>query len=274
MSFHQLSPLTQHHLDQATALSQAEHWPHRQEDWEMLLALSVGTVALRGSQVVGTALRTDYGPDVSAMNMIIVAQSERGRGLGRKVMEAVMDKSADRELRLIATKEGLPLYEKLGFQAESDISQCQGNVAAVAPPVNDVNSVSADDLTDIIQIDTRYTAADRSGLLRWLAQNGTFAVTRADGGEITSYAALRQFGRGQVIGPILAPSAAQAKDLIQHFAASLSGAFLRIDTDTSLDLVPWLDSIGLARTGAGVRMRKNAKTDPRPAFGLCSQALG
>lgn len=274
MSFHQLSPLTQHHLDQATALSQAEHWPHRQEDWEMLLALSVGTVALRGSQVVGTALRTDYGPDVSAMNMIIVAQSERGHGLGRKVMEAVMDKSADRELRLIATKEGLPLYEKLGFQAEGDISQCQGNIDAIAPPGSEVYSASAADLNDIIQIDTRYTAADRSGLLRWLAQNGTLAVMRADGGEITSYAAHRRFGRGHVIGPILAPGAAQAKDLIQHFAAPLSGAFLRIDTDNSLDLVPWLDSIGLACTGTGVRMRKNAKTDPRPAFGLCSQALG
>ena len=274
MSFHQLSPLTQHHLDQATGLSQTEHWPHRQEDWEMLLVLSVGTVALRGSQVVGTALRTDYGGDVSTMNMIIVAQSERGQGLGRKVMEAVMDKSADQELRLIATKEGLPLYEKLGFKAEGDISQCQGNTCAVAPHVSDVYSASEADLNDIIQLDTRYTAADRSRLLRWLAQNATLAVIRADGGEITSYAALRRFGRGHVIGPILAPDAAQAKDLIQHFAAPLRDAFIRIDTDTSLDLVPWLESIGLPCTGTGVRMRKNAKTHPRPAFGLCSQALG
>lgn len=274
MSFYQLSSLTQHHLDQATALSQAEHWPHRQEDWEMLLALSVGTVALRGSHLVGTALRTDYGPDASTMNMIIVAQSERGQGLGRKVMEAVLDKSADRELRLIATKEGLPLYEKLGFKAEGYISQCQGNTCAVAPPVSDVYSASDADINDIIQFDTRYTAADRSGLLRWLAQNATLAVMRAGGGEITSYAAHRRFGRGHVIGPILAPCAAQAKDLIQHFAAPLRDSFLRIDTDTSLDLVPWLESIGIARTGTGVRMRKNAKTNPRPAFGLCSQALG
>lgn len=274
MSLHQLSPLTQHHLDQATALSQAEHWPHRQEDWEMLLALSVGIVALRGSQVVGTALRTDYGPDVSTMNMIIVARSERGQGLGRKVMEAVMERSADQELRLIATKEGLPLYEKLGFQAEGDILQCQGNIAAVGPPVSEVYSASDADLNDIIQLDTLYTAADRSGLLQWLAQNAKLAVMRVDGGEITSYAAHRRFGRGHVIGPILAPDAAQAKDLIRHFAAPLDGAFLRIDTDTSLDLVPWLECIGLPRTGTGVRMRKNAKTNPRPAFGLCSQALG
>jgi len=78
----EIVPLAQHHLDQATVLSQAENWPHRLEDWRMLMMLSQGRVALRDRVVIGTALRSDYGPDVSLLNMIIVRQSERGQGIG------------------------------------------------------------------------------------------------------------------------------------------------------------------------------------------------
>ena len=78
----EIVPLAQHHLDQATVLSQAENRPHRLEDWRMLMMLSQGRVALRDRVVIGTALRSDYGPDVSLLNMIIVRQSERGQGIG------------------------------------------------------------------------------------------------------------------------------------------------------------------------------------------------
>ena len=274
MSSHLLSCLTQDHLKQATMLSQAEHWPHRQEDWEMLLELSQGVVASRDASVVGTTLRTDYGPDVSMMHMIIVGKSERGQGLGRKLMEAAMESTTDRELRLVATKEGLPLYEKLGFQPAGEITQCQGNIDIADPSGTDIFSADAQDIDEIILLDRQYVAADRGVLLRWLAQNGRLAITRADGGRITGYAALRWFGRGRVIGPIQAPSATQAQDLIRYFAAPLCGEFIRIDTDNTLGLTPWLESIGLKRAGGGVKMRKGAKTNPRPAFGLCSQALG
>jgi GNAT superfamily N-acetyltransferase len=274
MSSHQLSIFTRDHLDQATVLSQAEHWPHRREDWDMLLGLSAGSVALRDGAVVGTSLRTDYGPDVSMINMIIVGQSERGLGLGRKLMQAVMRDDSNRELRLAATQEGLPLYEKLGFLGEDEITQCQGNVDALSVPESEVFPASAEDVDAIIQLDSQYFAADRGALLRWLAQNGKLATTRSGDGVVTGYAALYRFGRGQVIGPILAPTAEQAQDLIRHFAAPLRGEFIRIDTDNTLGLVPWLEGIGLTRAGGGVKMRKNARTHPRPAFGLYSHALG
>lgn len=274
MSTYQLSHFGQDHLDQAVMLSQAEQWPHRREDWDMLCTLSQGVAAMRDAAVVGTTLRSDYGPDVSMMNMIIVARSERGQGLGRRLMKAVMDTATDRELRLVATELGIPLYEKLGFRAEGEIAQCQGMIEALDAPVSDVVAADVADIEQIIEIDRQYIAADRSALLRWLGQHGTLASIRADGGEMTGYAALRRFGRGHVIGPIVVPELAQAKDLIRYLAAPLSGEFIRIDTDTTLGLCPWLDSIGLKNAGGGAIMRKAAKTDPRPVFGLCSQALG
>ena len=274
MSPLQLTGISQEHLAQATALSQAESWPHRQEDWGMLLELSEGVVALRDAAVVGTTLRTNFGPDVTMMHMIIVGRSERGQGIGRKLMEAAMENSDGREMRLVATQEGLPLYEKMGFQRAGEITQCQGNVGTIEAPVTEVLQATAEELDDIIRFDREYFAADRKALLTWLAQNGRLAITRSEDGQITGYAALRRFGRGQVIGPIMASSLTQAQDLIRFFAAPLAGEFIRIDTDSTSGLVPWLDGIGLTRAGGGVRMRKNARTEPRSAFGLCSQALG
>ena len=255
-------------------LSRAEQWPHRREDWRMLLDLSSGVVALNGDDVIGTTLRTDYGPDVSAVNMIIVAEPARGRGVGRRLMQAVMEEDDDREYRLVATREGLPLYRKLGFEPSGEITQCQGILQSLGQPGTHIAAAGCADIDDVIALDRRYFAADRIRLLDWLVRHGNLALTRSADGGVTAYAAARRFGHGHVIGPILAPDQDQAKDLIRYFAQTLAGSFVRIDTDNALGLASWLETIGLVRAGGGITMRKNAKTEPLAAFGLCSQALG
>ena len=270
----EIASLAQHQLDQATALSQAENWPHRLQDWQMLMTLSQGRAALRDGVVIGTALRIDYGLDVSLLNMIIVRQSERGQGIGCKLMSSLMDEAGDRELRLVATKAGIPLYEKLGFESEGKIFQCQGEIASVELPDEEISPAKPGDTDAIIEVDSRFLAADRSALVQWLAKHARLAVVRGAEGGICGYAALRRFGKGHVIGPIQANSKRQADNLIRYFAASLAGQFVRIDTDDRLGLMPWLEDLGLKCIDTMTRMRKTPKTDPRPVFGLCSQALG
>jgi predicted N-acetyltransferase YhbS len=119
------------HLEGALQLSREAGWPHRHEDWAMLLALSRGFVALQGEIVVGTAMLTPFGETCSTVNMVIVAASMRGRGLGRKLMDAALHACGERECRLTATADGLPLYEKLGFRATHEIRQHQGILSAL-----------------------------------------------------------------------------------------------------------------------------------------------
>ena len=266
--------LAQRQLDQATALSQAENWPHRLQDWQMLMMLSQGRAALRDGVVIGTALRTDYGLDVSLLNMIIVQRSERGQRIGYKLMSSLMDEVSGRELRLVATKAGIPLYEKLGFESEGEIFQCQGEIASVGLPDEEINPAKPDDTHAIIELDSRFLAADRRALVQWLAKHARLAVARGAQGEILGYAALRRFGKGHVIGPIQANSQRQAQNLVCYLAASLAEQFVRIDTDDGLGLMPWLEDRGLKCIDTVTRMRKNSQTNPRPVFGLCSQALG
>ncbi|OLP55707.1 GNAT family N-acetyltransferase [Rhizobium rhizosphaerae] len=265
------------HLDGAVVLSRAEGWPHRREDWMMMLQLSLGAVVTdTDGRVAGTILVTPFGTDFATINMVIVDKSLRGLGLGRKLMERAFQLAQGRPLRLVATKEGLPLYEKLGFVATGTIRQHQGAVEAVAAP-DGVEEMQPGDADAIRALDRQAQQADRCALIDTLIERGRIAVIRK-GGTVEAFAAIRAFGRGEVIGPVVAPDVETARRLIAHFAASRTGAFLRVDTGSDTGLAPWLEEIGLAHVGGGVTMRRpltqDAGTGQATIFALASQALG
>lgn len=264
------------HIDGAVALSRQENWPHRPQDWQMALQLSSGAVALDEGRVTGTILVTPYGTDCAMINMVIVDRSARGKGLGRRLMEQAFALAGDRPLRLVATADGMPLYEKLGFAPSGTILQYQGNVAELGAP-DGLAAAGPDDLPDIKALDRDAYGADRETLIDALAERGQFAVIRRNG-AIEAYAAIRPFGRGEVIGPVIAGSAEEAKALISFFAASRSGAFLRVDTDSRTGIAGWLAEIGLAHVGGGIAMDRPPKTGSQQArpkvYALANQALG
>ena len=265
------------HLQGAVALSHEAKWPHRPEDWRMTLGLSAGTVAIDADgRVVGTALMTPYGQDCATVNMVIVDEALRGRGLARRLMTAALTLAGGRPLRLVATADGLPLYRKLGFVECGEIRQHQGAVQAIAAPA-DIRYAAEGDIAAIKALDRVAFGADRRSLIDVLAANGQVAVLRHDG-AIDGFAAIRPFGRGEVIGPVVAADAADAKALVAFFAAPRSGAFLRVDTPSDSGLAGWLAEIGLVEVGGGIVMHKPARTggaSPRATvFALASQALG
>nr|MBN3726154.1 GNAT family N-acetyltransferase [Burkholderia sp. Ac-20379] len=118
----------------AHALSVAVRWPHRPEDWRFAFEAGGGFVAVEGDAVIGTALCWTFGADRATLGMVIVSPDQQGRGIGRKLMELVLEALGDRVTFLHATPAGQPLYEKLGFAACGALTQHQGTVAA-APAV-------------------------------------------------------------------------------------------------------------------------------------------
>lgn len=265
------------HIEGAIALSRQAGWPHRLEDWQMVLAVSSGVVAVEeGRRVVGTVLVTSYGEDCATINMVIVDDAMRGRGLGRKLMDAALGIAGNRQLRLVATSDGLPLYEKLGFRETGSVLQHQGHVPAIAAP-DDVEPVQEADFDAIAALDRAAFGADRKDLLKYVAKVGRFAVIRR-AGQLQGFAALRAFGRGEVIGPVVAANADDARKLISFFVASRPGAFLRVDTTADTGISPWLAAHGLAHVGGGLAMRtapvEAAALSAPKTFALANQALG
>lgn len=273
-----LSAFRPEHLEGALRLSRHAGWPHRLEDWQLALDLSAGFVALEAnaSTVVGTVLMTPYKRDAATINMVIVDEAARGRGLGRELMEAAIALAGSRALRLVATSEGLPLYEKLGFCRTGTIVQHQGPVLHVAPP-DKVRPAESHDIFGILELDKSAYGADRRDLLCALAKVGQLAVLD-HGQSIGGFAALRAFGRGEVIGPVVAANADDGKALLAYFMAGREGRFVRVDTTEASQLGAWLTDEGLVRVDEGIAMQRptvaRSICAPFTTFALASQAFG
>lgn len=264
------------HLDGAVALSQQAKWPHRREDWAMVEALSDGIAAVSGDRVVGTAFATPYGENAATINMVIVDESMRGQGIGRKLMDAALAKCEGREARLVATEDGLPLYQKLGFRPSGTVLQYQGVIGNNASD-STANWASATDVSELIAVDHAACGLDRSRLITRLSETGRLAVLR-ENGRIVGFAVLRDFGRGEVAGPVVARTLKEAQSLLGFLFAARAGQFLRVDTTKDAGLAPWLEAQGLAHVGGGISMRRGghqmSPSSEFHVFALASQAFG
>jgi GNAT superfamily N-acetyltransferase len=270
------------HIAGAVALSTSAGWPHRAEDWELVCDLSSGIAATQGSRVVATAIATPFG-SVGTVNMIIVDEALRGRGLGRKIMTEAMDEYDFQEWRLVATRDGYALYEKLGFEPCGEVQQFQGTVksdqlkgSCSEPDREGLVQASQKDLFELAELDKAATGMDRTLLVRVLLDQGRVLCV-SENGVKTAWAALRRFGRGEVAGPVIASNREEAQRLLSAFLLECNGRFLRVDTMADTGLGGWLEGFGLTHAGGGIAMRKGtpgAVSKTHRTFALASQALG
>ncbi len=268
-----LRAMTSADIECATELSRAQSWPHRDEDWAMFLELGEGIVAECAGQLVGSIMAWRLGEDHASIGMVIVSPAMQGRGLGRHLMEQMIAQLGDRSILLNATDEGLPLYRKLGFVETGTIYQHQ----AVAPamPLAELRrgervrpTGGADDmLGDLYR---RASGTDRRALLAALSEHASTVVLTRDHVP-QGFAQFRRFGRGWLVGPVVAPDAIGAKALILHWLSTGTGSFCRLDVTAASGLSGWLESIGMPCVGRVKTMVRGAL--PVPAADLAVQAL-
>lgn len=262
MSF-AIRSMTAADLPQAQALSGQVGWPYRLEDWRRSFAMGRGlAVADAAGALVGTALRWSYGADFAMLGAIIVAPACQGRGLGKRLLRALLDETGEGTLQLNATPEGRPLYEAFGFRTIGGLSQQQGEARFQGAPPADVRLAGAADWAAIAALDRQATGLPRQVLLDNLRRHGEAALLER-GGRALGYAACHRFGRGRVIGPVVAPGADEAQALIGYWLARGDG-FLRVDLPAEEEaLGRWLASHGLTPVGGATTMRRG----PAPPAG-------
>ncbi len=274
-------PLTAGDLPAAHELSVAVKWPHRREDWEFALNLGTGVGAEDHGTLLGTALHWKFGADHASLGMVIVAPEQQGRGIGRDLMTRTMDALGERTTFLNATPAGQPLYEKFGFKAIGSIHQHQGTGGAHPPavqlaPGERIRPLGARDPGRLSALLNRAAGYDRTQVLGALLNVAEGVVLDRDG-EPVGFALMRRFGRGHVIGPLVAPHIEGAQALISHLVGSNEGKFVRIDVDGNSGLSDWLDGLGLQQVDAVVTMVRGAAPQPESdvrVFAVTNQALG
>lgn len=270
--------LTADHLAQALALSQAIQWPYRAEDWAFALNLGRGYGVENDGRLVGTALWWPYGTDFASLGMIIVAEDAQRQGIGACLMNAMLADAAGRNIILNSTREGEVLYTRLGFKPYGAVHQHQA-LLAQAPAIETsslIRAATPDDRPALQALDQRAAGMDRTGLLTALHPMADFIVAE-NADQITGYACVRRWGRGVVIGPVIARDAQDAKALIATLAARCVGTFVRIDVTLASGLSPWLETIGLPQVGEVTTMALGSPpklSSDATLFALSNQSLG
>ena len=265
------------HLPGAHALSTELRWPYREEDWRFALELGQGLGVEDQGRLVATALWWPYDDAFASCGMIIVKASHQGRGIGRNLMDAILRKMNGRTVILNSTLEGRALYDRLGFVPCGEVSQHQAVLAQAPPPlpVEAMRAFSSEDLDAVCALDRRASGMGRAALLGALFNIGKGLVLERDG-RIVGYACVRRWGRGVVIGPVVAPKLEQAQALIATLAADHVGDFVRVDVNRE-DLSRWLDGIGLPRVDRVVSMVRGEPPEraaDATLFALSNQSMG
>ncbi|WP_439369845.1 GNAT family N-acetyltransferase [Bradyrhizobium sp. PMVTL-01] len=273
-----LLPFARAHLEGALKLSQEMGWPYRIEDWDVALQLGHGFVLQRAGVVIGTAAWWPYGATHASAGMIIVAKAAQGRGYGARLMDALLASALPRTIALNSTAEGIALYGRRGFVPIGVIHQHQGipSEAREAPRSGRVGSMAASDFEAMVRLDREATGWERHRMLDRLVQSGDGYVLHRDGMP-RGYAISRLFGRGHVIGPVVAESPADARALIEAALVRLGPRFVRIDTSATSQLGAWLERIGLHQVSHATTMILGAptpSTGPARSFAIANQSFG
>jgi GNAT superfamily N-acetyltransferase len=195
-------------------LKEQAGWNQTEADWRRFLDLEPEGcfVAELDAAPAATLTSCTFGP-VAWVAMVLVDEPLRGRGLAKALLAHALDfldRRGVRSVRLDATDLGQPVYEKLSFVAEYQLTRYQGVLpdrgTAPGPSGAEPEPLLAGQLDDIVRLDRAVTGTDRGKLLRRLLGETPAAVR--NGGDVTGFILGRPGSRAWQIGPCVATAEA------------------------------------------------------------------
>lgn len=222
-------------LDQLHALSIAVGWPHRAEDWQFLRETGYGVAAFDEiGRVLGSAMWFPHGEGFATIGMVITSPRLQTQGTAQWLMKRMFAETDGRDLRLNATRAARRLYLSLDFKREKTVYQCQGIAHGVgerrqAAVDVKIRLLETSDLPAVIACDAASFGVARSALVeKLIGQSVGYGLFRS--GSLAAFALCRPFGRGHVVGPVVAANDADAIAVVSPHVDAHAGRFLRLDT--------------------------------------------
>jgi GNAT superfamily N-acetyltransferase len=270
-------PFEHGHVEGGWALSQELKWPYRIEDWAFATVVGQGFALVRHGKVLGSAMWWAYGDLFASAGMIIVTASAQGHGYGARLFDTLLEAAGNRTVLLNSTEEGMPLYLRRGFTPWGKVFQQQGpfELAVEAPSGDLVRSATDEDTDTILDLDLKGSGMPRAHLIRELLKVGE-GVLLYDDTRPVGYAIARRYGRGYVVGPVVAQRAEGAKLLITALLSRLRGQFVRIDVYEQDGLSGWLEELGLKTVSEAISMARGplpVSVDNYHTYAVANQAF-
>lgn len=220
-------------LEQLYALSISVGWPHRGADWQFLREVGKGVVATDEiGRIMSSAMWFRQSPELATIGMVITSPRLQTQGTGQWLMEYALKDLEGINLRLNATRAAQRLYLSLGFKPEKTVYQCQGIVThppLERPVSGELRALTNDDLAAVIALDAVAFGVARAGVIGKLVQHSRGYGLFRDG-HLVAFALCRRFGRGHVVGPVVAATDDDAIVVVSPHIRDHEGGFLRLDT--------------------------------------------
>ena len=203
--------LTEKDVPAAMELSTQAGWNQTPEDWRTLIQLdSKGCfgVEVEGRLVATTTLLC-YGRLLAWVGMVLTRIEWRGRGFARNLLATALaraDQLGIATVKLDATEQGQPVYEKMGFRGEQPVERWfREGSSQTAEQATSEKSLSHASLC----LDSQAFGAERSRLLHELGKRS--AISSRTGGYLFS----RPGRVSDYIGPCVAKNREAAQRLIE-----------------------------------------------------------
>ncbi|PZV36998.1 GNAT family N-acetyltransferase [Mesorhizobium kowhaii] len=259
--------LSLHELEVLIDWAAAEGWNPGLEDAAMFQAADPSGFigAFVGNEMVAAISAVAYGRKFGFIGLYICRPDKRGKGYGKAVWNAGMDRLAGRTIGLDGVAEQQANYRRKGFEPAYETIRYSGRAAGPAVRADGLRTVTTQLVPDIIAYDAScFPAPRRAFLQRWLqAPHHGLAAISSRG--TTGYGVARPCRSGFKIGPLFADSIHTALQLLHGLAGACEGGDLHIDVHAeNAGFIETLEAAGFAPTFKTTRMYKG----PAPELGL------
>jgi len=235
-------------------------------------------------KIVSSATIIPYDTSLASIGMVIVNKDFRGMGLGKEATKKCIESvSKDTTIMLIATEEGKPLYEKMGFNTVDFVHKylCE-NYITISKPLNNsdviIEEFSGVDINEILKLDKDAFGDKRSHfLMNRIKQSEKCLVVKDNNGTIVGYGVSILGPINLILGPIVAPDFQTASFLIDKLSSNHQGK-LRIDVPSgNEEFMLILEKSGFVNVSQPPIMVINSFNMPprnHTLFGIAAQIFG
>jgi GNAT superfamily N-acetyltransferase len=208
-----IRPFTSADIALGMRLKSAAGWNQTEADWRRTYELQPDGCFVGECDGTPAATLTFccFGP-VAWIAMVLTDPKFRGRGLASTLMRHAIDLLQSRgvmTIRLDATPLGRPVYERLGFTVDYELSRWKREALSAAAfdvlKCPGVRQASPEDLGAIVELDRQTVGCDRSMFLAALLAESPAGAFITDGTPRPAGFALRRLGSDATqLGPIVA----------------------------------------------------------------------